>query len=303
VPNLKVLSTFSFESCFSQATLSPVTPERRTVASGLETIMRAARYVLVVLCLVSSRNVNSQQTATLQKDPQALAVVQKSLLAMSGTTSLNSILDSQADGTLTFYAPDGPVPMPIMYKTKGTHQIRVELQQSAGTVVRIVNNGQGILQKPDGSIVNLLMNNTLGERVTHIPVLSLLAENLDPAVKVQSKGSSTVNSSVTNDVGLSYVPNLASPDASAFEKMTQHIFHLDQSTGLVLKVDYQNCAENDTNACQKVETVFSDYRSVQGVLVPFVQTTSIDGEPYSQVVLKSVSFNVGLSDSLFALVK
>jgi outer membrane lipoprotein-sorting protein len=268
--------------------------------------MRMARFVLsILLILAFSRRLDSQQipSTPVPKDPQALEMAQKSLLAMSGTTSLNSILDSQTTGTLTLYAPDGPVSMPITYNTKGTHQIRVELQQPAGMAVRIVNNGQGILQKPDGSIVNLLMNNTLAERVTHIPVFSLLAENLDPAVKVQSKGSSTVNNSVTNDVVLSYIPNPASPDASAFEKMTQHIFHLDQSTGLVLKVDYQNCAENDTNACQKVETVFSDYRSVQGVLVPFLQTTSTDGKPYSQVALKSVSFNVGLSDSLFSLVK
>jgi hypothetical protein len=253
---------------------------------------------LVYLSTTSLVFAQSPTVGSAPKDPQALAIAQKSLLAMSGTMS---ILDSQATGALTLYVPDGPVSMPITYKTKGTNHIRVELQQSAGTAIRIVNNGQGILQKPDGSIVDLLMNNTLAERVTHIPVLSLLAENLDPAVKVQSKGSSTVNNSVTNDVGLSFIPNPASPDASAFEKMTKQVFHLDQSTGLVLKLDYQNCAENDPNACQKVETVFSDYRTVQGVLVPFLQSTSTDGKPYSQLVLSSVSFNVGLPDSLFAL--
>lgn len=264
--------------------------------------MRLLRVCLAVsLWLVLPISILAQTTT--QSSTQAMVLAQHSIQVMCGSTTSLNLFDSVASGTLTVYTATGPVVMPTTYKTKGTKQIRVELQQSSGTNIRIVNNGEGVVVRPDGSVIHLLMNNTLAERVTHIPVLSLLSENQEAAVTVQNAGSSAVNGSITNDVALSYVPNPASSNATDFAAMTRHVFHIDQKSGLVLKIDYKNCGENDPSACENVETVYSDYRSVQGVLVPFLQTTSTDGKPYSQVLLKSVSFNVGLSDSLFALVQ
>jgi hypothetical protein len=58
----------------------------------------------------------------------------------------------------------------------------LELQRPSGTTVRILNHGEAVMQRPDGTVHHLLMNNTYGERVSHIPAFSLLAENQAQAV-------------------------------------------------------------------------------------------------------------------------
>jgi len=235
------------------------------------------------------------------KDSLALSLAQYSLQAMGGANLAQANADSESSGTLTVYTPDGPVPMPVVYRTRGTNRIRVELHQKSGITIRIVNNGDGAILKPDGTIVKLLLNNTLAERVTHIPAFSLLNEAQSPTIKIQNAGTSMVNKQPAQSLSMSEIPNSNSPDAPFFEKMTLHVFHLDPVTGLVLKMDYSNCAENDSNACQKVERLFMDYRNVQGVLVPFHQMSYVDARLDSDLVLSSVSFNVGLTDSLFTL--
>lgn len=267
-------------------------------------------YVTVVLTLIFSISLFAQQTSTQQtagaasqpasKDSAALATVQWAIAAMGGNTGV-TISDSQALGTLTLPSSSGPMAISTVYMTKGTRQIRIELQKPSGTTVRIVNNGDGVILRPDGSVQHLLMNNTLAERVSHIPALSLLAENAEPVIKIDSLAYSTVAGSATKDVVLSRIPNMASPDASFYEQTTRHVFHIDSQSGLLLKMDYPNCAENDPGACSKVETLFTDYRNVSGIMVPFHQQTYIDGNLTSDLVLSSVKFNVGLSSSLFTL--
>ena len=65
--------------------------------------------------------------------------------------------------------------------------------------------------------------------------------------------------------------------------------------------EYFLFAENDPNDRTKVETYFSDFRSVNGAWVPFHQTTYEDGKVAEDLVLASVAFNVGVSDTEFAL--
>ena len=83
--------------------------------------------------------------------------------------------------------------------------------------------------------------------------------------------------------------------------MTRTTFYVDQTSGLVSKLEYTNYAENDSDAQQKVEIVFSDYRNINGAWVPFRQTSYTDGKLESELVLSSVSFNVGVPDSEFDL--
>jgi len=45
----------------------------------------------------------------------------------------------------------------------------------------------------------------------------------------------------------------------------------------------------------------ADYRSINGLLVPFHQTVFVDGKLETDLTFASVTLNVGLSDAEFAL--
>lgn len=51
------------------------------------------------------------------------------------------------------------------------------------------------------------------------------------------------------------------------------------------------------------ETVFSDYRKVDGVVVAHALTTSQDGQEYMRMTLTKITFNSNLEDSLFTMPK
>jgi hypothetical protein len=264
--------------------------------------MRVARFVLSFLLLfVSASHLNAQQTAsTLQRDPQAVALAQQSLSAMGGAQAL-LLQDSVATGQAQIFRQDGTSTVfTITKKSKGTAMVRTELQRSEGKQVRIVNKGTAAIQMANGSVRSLLTNNTVAERVEHIPALSLLSDWANTNMELSYVGSDSVNGQPADVVSISYIPPGAQ-DPNFWRSTTRTLFYVDQATKFVSKIQYQNAAENNTNLTEKVEIFFSKYQVVSGVAVPFQQSTYSDGSLLSTIIFTSVAFNVGLASSDFNL--
>ncbi|HEV8525689.1 MAG TPA: hypothetical protein VGQ71_14435 [Terriglobales bacterium] len=261
--------------------------------------------VFTTLFLVISQAAFGQKPQAI-KDPQALAIAQQALAAMDRVQGRITYQDSVGEGTLVLNGPQ-PVSIPVTLRTKGTRQVRVELQGAPGSTVRVLNSGRAVVQSPDGSRRKLILNNTLAERVTHIPAFSILAESDDPSVNVEYGGAFAISVTAgvvpsVNAEKLSF--SAVSSDAAdfgSFREITRNSVYVDKVTGMALKIEHTNYSENNPSFKTKVETYFSDYRDVQGILVPFRQTTYYDGKLESDLWLKSVTFNVGLSDTEFAL--
>ena len=52
---------------------------------------------------------------------------------------------------------------------------------------------------------------------------------------------------------------------------------------------------------REAETVFSNYKYVDGILIPFSVETKMDGKTVMQMVLEDVKYNVDLDDSIFEM--
>lgn len=265
--------------------------------------MRVARCVFVIFCvLVDSPNLNSQQTTTaIQRDAQAISLLQQCLAAMGGAQAL-LLQDSVAIGQAQTFLPDGStVTLPIVKKSKGTKMVRTELQRPEGTRIRIVNGGEGGIRNPDGTIRKLFSNNTVTERIEHIPALSILSEWQSSKIELHYVGADALNGNPVQVVSVSFVPTSDPQWADFYRSMTQTLFYIDQATGFVSKIQYQNFAEGDSNVSEKVEVFFSDYRSVSGIQFPFKQASYADGHLRSTLTFSTVTFNTGLTDAEFAV--
>ena len=151
--------------------------------------MRLRVAISFVLCLcICQLPLFAQQTATVQRDAQAVSLLQQSLTAMGGAQAL-SLQDCLATGTAQSFRPDGTsVTFPIVKKSKGTRMVRTEIQQSGGTRVRIVNTGMGAIQTPDGKVRKLFANNLVAERIEHLPALSILSEWQSSNIEIRYVG-------------------------------------------------------------------------------------------------------------------
>ena len=266
---------------------------------------RTLLVVTIAACLFGTLTMSAKtppKPFVISKDPQAMTIVQSALTAMGGANVAISNADSVTTATASEYPHGKTISFPLTIKTRGTRQIRIEAQKSNGMAVAVLNNGQGAIQRPDGRVKARLSNNTVGERVEHIPLFSMLAEYENPDINVQYKGTAQFNGQNTRVVALSFIANKNPYQAPIYAAMTQTLFYIDQTTGLVDKLQYTDHEESGhPEDDQKVEVYFSGYQTVDGIAVPFHQTTYSDGKLDSDVILNSVTFNAGVSDSDFVL--
>jgi hypothetical protein len=261
--------------------------------------------ILSVLMLSFAASVSDALAAAKQYqprlDPQAVAVAQAAFTAMGGVQAVAGYQDSLSSGTITIYSGGSPVSYPITVKSKGLRETRVELQMTAGTNVRIVNRGQGAIVRPDGSVKNLYSNNTFHEHVNHVPLLSVLAEYANGNVNLIYQGVQQVQGQPETVIEIDFLPNLAASTGPIFASMSRTLLFVNQTTSLVDKVQRATFSEGSESNPFNEETYFTDYRSVNGMLVPCHQQVFIDGQLDTDLTFTSVSLNVGLSDSDFAI--
>jgi hypothetical protein len=258
-------------------------------------------FVLLSLAITSASDAVAATKYVLKQDPQAVAVAQAAFAAMGGAQAVAAYQDSVASGTVTIYTGGTPVSYPITMKSKGLRETRVELQLPKGSNVRIVNQGQGAILRPDGSVKTLYSNNTFYEHVNHVPLLSVLAEYASGNVNLLYNGAAQVQGQAEDVIEVDFVPNLDAVIGPIFASMSRTLFFVNQTTKLVDKIQHASFYEGNQNDTVNEETYFYDYRTVNGMLIPFHQTLFIDGQLDTDLTFTSVSLNVGLSDSDFVL--
>lgn len=262
---------------------------------------RAVSLILVCLVIAASTHAGAASKYQLTQDPQAVAVALAAFTAMGGAQAIAGYQDSLASGTVTVSAGGNPVSYPITMKSKGLRETRVELQMPKGTNVRIANQGQGAILRPDGSVKTLYSNNTFYEHVDHVPLLSVLAEFANGNVNLIYKGVAQVQGQPEDVIELDFVPNLDPVQGQQFASMNRTLYFVNQATRLVDKIQSTPFHEGDMKNTFTEEVFLTNYQSVNGLLVPFQQTVFIDGNLDSNIMFTSVNLNVGLSDSEFAL--
>jgi hypothetical protein len=258
-------------------------------------------FVLLSLAITSASDAVAATKYILKQDPQAVAVAQAAFAAMGGAQAVAAYQDSVASGTVTIYMGGTPVSYSITMKSKGLRETRSEVQLPKGSNVRIVNQGQGAILRPDGTVKTLYSNNTFHEHVNHVPLLSVLAEYSGGNVNLLYKGTDQVQGQPEYVIEVDFVPDLSPASGPIFASMSRTLFFVNQTTNLVDKTQRTTFYEGDQDHTFNEEVYLADYRSVNGMLVPFHQSVFIDGQLQTDLTFTSVIFNVGLVDSEFAL--
>jgi len=256
--------------------------------------------VPISLCIFLAASVLfAQSVEDAPKNTQALAVAQHALIVM-GARNLVPNQSAQAIGTLTLHG-ESDIVFPVVLKSAGTQRLRTEITTNTGLRLFVVNGGRGIIRQPDGSVRQLADENMIVQRINHIPALSLLGECLQKNVALDYIGTSTLDDAIVEIVAVSLYSGATVKDAQSLQSRTRILYYVDAKTGLVIRIDRANYAENNPNEVQNEETYLSDYRLVNGIMIPFQQRTLADGKPYLDLVLTSVTFGVAVNDSDFSL--
>lgn len=262
--------------------------------------MRVVRLVLsFVLILSSSPQLCSQQTSTSPtRDPQAISIASWSVATMGAPTRVSSG-GVVATGTVTIPGL-GSGPLPIILKSMSPRTLRSEIHMPKGLNALIVNDGRGAIKRPNGSVKWLQLYSTMALRAEFLPSFSLLSEYGDAQVSIRKLADAVVQGQPANVVELN-LENYSGQLQQFVKAATRQRYFISKATGLVLALEYDNFAENDSNAKVATQVLYSDYRSISGLWVPFHQETYSDGQLSSTLILVSFALGSTVSAGDFAL--
>jgi hypothetical protein len=260
----------------------------------------AALALSFLLVLFSARQSATQQIPAVQRDQQALTVLSQVLKAAGGQAALAAIQDITGSGTITYYWAGEEVQGTVTVKGRGTGQFRLDATLTTGVRSWAVSNGTGFTKETDGTVSQIphpntinfgnltfplyFMSTIIGDASTSVTYVALEAKN---GVQVHHLRTQRVFPSKTDPGGI-------------LSKLTTRDFFIDSSSFQVVATQDMVHPENASTIDYPREMQFSDYRTVNGVLVPFSITEVATGQHTYSIQLNQVTFNSGFQDLDFA---
>jgi hypothetical protein len=163
------------------------------------------------------------------------------------------------------------------------------------------SRGVSSQQAEDGSLSRTRGFATLNPSSFALPYLLLAAAFKSPNYNLSFKGVVEIDGHSAYDLQVGSTLPAGSDPLSSSSGIDVTDFFIDSSTWQVLMM--RDLARPPTNSLAGPvhEIRFSDYRAVNGVLVPFSIKEAVGGQETWVMHLSNVIFNPGLSDSTFRL--
>ena len=208
---------------------------------------------------------------------EALAVIQKTHAALGGKAFLEQRTQI-SKGTGSLSPPGMPQPMPIdsvvTYRVLPDKE-RSEIQLPMGTMVQAFDGKTGWT-----SMGPQTQDTTAQGKEEQLYGFDLL----------RRAGQSGYTARLLPDGDVAGKPAKVVEIADAEGHATR--FFLDPQTSLVIKVAFESNG-------QQTEAVYTDYREVSGIKIPFQTNVSQNGQPFVQIKYSDVQVNAPVDEGLF----
>jgi hypothetical protein len=276
--------------------------------------MRSVRRGVLVCFLFFAVSAEAQQTQPTQtsqpqspapQDAQAVSVLTQALTVAGGLPAIEAIADYTATGNVTYHwNPEEQGSVTI--RGLGQIEIRIDSILPSGQHSEAIHDGQTARKKP---------NEKLWQYPPPYPVPSSEAFPYQPPMfpgsfalpqaqlvvvlngarfSILYKGIVALDGKSVHDIGVQRVlPGATQPDSMAEYHSID--FFIDSSSLQVVMT--QDSVPN--HIIHQIR--YSDYRPVNGVLVPFSITEQMGGQKTRDIQLNQVNFNGSLQDSDFVL--
>lgn len=257
----------------------------------------------IVFCFLASQ-VRAQHGGSLpqsiQRDPQALEVLLRSLNAAGGQPVVGTIEDYTASGKIIYFWGHQPVTGSVNLKGRGTGQFRLDAAIPTGVRSWAVSNGVGFMRMEDGDVTVIPEHNTWNYGSLTIPWFYVVKALNDSSMNLSYVGLEPTTDGQVYHVQTKEVFGSDVDPEGLHSKLTTRDFFVDAKTYRITRTrDMLHPKYQSTkNIIHEVE--FSDYRVLKGVSLPFSINDRIGGQLTSTIQLAQIDFNTGLGDLDFS---
>lgn len=264
--------------------------------------MRFARTVFFLpFALLPSAWINSQQptTTTPQRDPQAIAILTQSLNTAGGLQSLIAIQDVQASGTINFFWAGQNVQGTATAKSRGIGEFRLDATLPDGTRSWKAINGNGSFVDVDGTMRLISAPSSVEMGGMTFPYVTVVAAIQDSSATISYVGLETRDGVAVHHIrlGLNITPGL-NMVLTNNPLLMKEVF-VDPNSFHIVAVQGKAYLTDNLNITVPHSIHFSDYRVVNGILVPFSIQESISGQPTLSIEFSQMTINPHLTDEDF----
>jgi len=238
-------------------------------------------------------------TASIQRDERAITVLKKAVNAAGSVDLLDAVRDFKGSGKITYYWAGQEVQGDVTVLGRGTSQFRMDASLPEGVRSFTVNRGEGSVKEPSGEVKSMPPHNTGNFGSLTFPAKSLPAALQDPSTSISYIGSETKEGHQVDHVRLQKI--FKNDPQGLRSSLTKKDFFIDASTFQVVATLDMLHPEHQSGVDYPHEMQFSDYRQVEGILVPFSITETASGQRTFTLELTQFSANAGLEDRHFQL--
>lgn len=256
---------------------------------------------IFISCLLVSVPLNAQQSApTAPRDPQSVTLLQRSLVALVGTTTVS---DVTLTGTANSIAGSDNETGAATLKATAIGQSRVDLSlsNSQRSEVRDISAAPptGSWSGPDGTFHPMAAHNLFTDPAWFFPAFLISRVLSNPRYAVMPADEETKEDFAVEHITVYEKATHASQSASLAESLSRTDIYLNASTLIPVAVSFVMHADNDALINIPTEIRFSNYQDTQGVSVPYRIQKYVDNGLVLDLVLQTVQFNSGLVASEF----
>jgi hypothetical protein len=251
--------------------------------------------IVAALFLLFFQSSSQQAVAPVSRDPQALALLQRSVQVMGGAAPSDSV----ATGSVTIVAGSQTSTGTIRILTRGTNQSseQITLPQSTYSVTY----SQGLADETiNSATTSISTERTVTSQSVCFPLPFLAAALANPDESIQYVALETVGQQSLQHLRIRNT-FASQPDFQQFAGFATFDLWLDASTSLPQRISFVR--RNGSGATPRIplDAYFSSYKTTSGVAYPTQINLSLNGTPWTAITITSVAFNTGLADSNFSV--
>jgi hypothetical protein len=221
------------------------------------------------------------------------------LSASGGLPAIAAVLDFKATGNITYFWAGEEVTGTATIKGRGIDQYRIDSTLSSGNYTLVVSKGSGELKDIRGRTTPISFANAVNKGNLIFPLAEIAARFQDTAVEIKYIGLVTIDGQQVHQIRTRRILGADTGHGQLLNNLTARDFLIDPQTFQVLATLDKGHPDYKDQVDFPHRMLFSDYRTVNGILVPFSITERIAGQTTWTIQLSQISFNAGLGDTDF----
>jgi hypothetical protein len=232
------------------------------------------------------------QTVVQARDPQAVAMLQKSIAAMGTVPS-----DSTASGNVTLVAGGQTLQGTLELLTRSTNQTSMTVQAGTRNWSVIYSNGEANLSQA-GTSTSLPLEAVMSSQSCYFPLPFLNAILSNSDYSITDIGPETLSgSNVTHiQVQNTFASN---PLFQSLSGLTTTDIWINSTTFLPQQISFVRRSAGGSTPGISVAVSFANYQTLGGTLYPYQIQEALNGTPWATFNIQSVVLSTGLTDANF----